>query len=213
MSVKLESRPSTHSGGNLTTKDGRLSAREVKSRADIFTLINHTFSSDSDLSSSLPLSDEEEIQRSARQSPKEFSADIFVPSVSTDSAINTASSNSTSQFSQELHSPNNKRQPKTDQLVHRLFADPKKVASTDFNELVSTLTTSLNKAAELDTQTNETTARRASRTDPITNPFHPLYSPHTASKTKRPCVSSVPSEGECSSNLMDFLFWCHLQLI
>jgi hypothetical protein len=165
LSDTLESRPSKSGGGNLTTKDSQLSAREVKSAADTFTLISHSFSSDSDLSSDLPSSDDDQNQKTARQSPKEFSAEIFVP----DSAINTASSNSTSQFSQD--SPGSKRRSKTDKLVHQLFADPTKVASTDFNELVFTLTTSLNKAAELDTQTEEGTGRRASRVQGVSRFF------------------------------------------
>jgi hypothetical protein len=127
-------------------------------------VVDHQFN-DSDLSSELPSSDEEEIRNSARVSEVEgFPEQIFVPSA-TDSAINTASSSSTS--------------TKAERVIHQLLADPEKVASTDFNELVSTLTNSLSK---LDPEES------TKRIDPITNPFHPLYS----SKAKRPIL---PLEG------------------
>lgn len=167
------------------------------------------------MSSNLPSSDEEEIRNSARLSAREednigeFSSEIFIP---TDSAINTASSNSTSQqisISASDHAddsaighPVTSTQEKTNRLVHELLSDPQKVASTDFNDLVSTLTKSLNKLsgtseipgtfkAKLD-QTTEDRRIGRGRTDSTTNPFHPLYSPHTTTKVKRPIL---PLEG------------------
>lgn len=194
--VKLEeSRPSTQSGANLlTTKDGTFSARDVKkTTSDTFTLVDHHFD-DSDLSSNLPTSDEEELRNNSAQlsDVEEFSSQIFVPS--NDSAINTASSNSTSQISQDLlnSSSKEKRTIEANKVVHQLFSDPKAVASTNFNDLVSKLTTSLAKLEPIN-NSEEGPIRRASRVEPITNPFHPLYSSSTAlSKAKKPIL---PLEG------------------
>ncbi|KAI6178368.1 CAMK/DAPK/DAPK protein kinase, variant [Aphelenchoides besseyi] len=192
----------SRSYARLTTKDPIISSARQSPRTDNaphILEIAYDFPPN-DLSSSLATSDEEEIDRVVESPQPEFPSEIFVPTTQSDDSALVSASSSTSQGSAMTRSGrSNDSALSSDQqtgdsreVVKRILADPERVAASNFNELVHSLTDSLNRNGQTNRpRRDSSTSRRLTRVDPATNPFHPLY----ASTRSTPKGPILPLEG------------------
>ncbi|KAI6226040.1 CAMK/DAPK/DAPK protein kinase, variant [Aphelenchoides besseyi] len=194
---KLESR----SYARLTTKDPIISSARQSPRTEKAPHILEIASDfpSNDLSSSLATSDEEEIERVVESPQPEFPSEIFVPTTQSDDSALVSASSSTSHGSAMTRSGRSndsalggQQMGDSREVVKRILADPERVAASNFNELVHSLTDSLNRNGQTNRpRRDSSTSRRHTRVDPATNPFHPLY----ASTRNAPKGPILPLEG------------------
>ncbi|KAI6241190.1 Non-specific serine/threonine protein kinase [Aphelenchoides fujianensis] len=121
-------------------------------------------------------------------SPTKFSANPTTPLSSSAASTSRASGVTPSDRSNDSALPGG---PEAGAVVHELLSNPAKVAASNFNELVHSLTDSLNKNGEARPRRDSSTTRRATRVDPATNPFHPHYQP----ARNAPKAPILPLEG------------------